>query len=121
MGIILTPEGADGDEEESEDDELLASGMPHLISPELRWGIADGSIANREPGRRGISKHKPPAFRRLPRAGPTKFKGCREATPGGIPSLDVKKRYALNELPQPQVDFTSGFSNLKPEPSMVST
>jgi hypothetical protein len=29
--------------------------------------------------------------------------------------------YTLNELPQPQVDFTFGFSNLKPAPSSVST
>ena len=29
--------------------------------------------------------------------------------------------YTLNELPQPQVDFTLGFSNLKPAPSSVST
>ena len=29
--------------------------------------------------------------------------------------------YALNELPQPQVDFTCGLLNLKPEPSSVST
>ncbi len=28
--------------------------------------------------------------------------------------------YAWNELPQPQVDFTFGLSNLKPEPSSVS-
>ncbi len=27
----------------------------------------------------------------------------------------------LNELPHPQVDFTFGFSNLKPAPSRVST
>ena len=32
-----------------------------------------------------------------------------------------RKLYALNELPQPQVDFTFGFSNLKPDPSSVST
>ena len=31
------------------------------------------------------------------------------------------ERQALNELPQPHVDFTLGFSNLKPEPSSVST
>jgi hypothetical protein len=30
-------------------------------------------------------------------------------------------RYTLNELPQPQVDFTCGLLNLKPEPSRVST
>ena len=29
--------------------------------------------------------------------------------------------YALKELPQPQVDFTFGLLNLKPEPSSVST
>ena len=29
--------------------------------------------------------------------------------------------YALNELPQPQVDFTLGLLNLNPEPSSVST
>ena len=29
--------------------------------------------------------------------------------------------YTLNELPQPQVDFTCGLLNLKPEPSSVST
>jgi hypothetical protein len=29
--------------------------------------------------------------------------------------------YALNELPQPQVDFTFGLLNLKPAPSSVST
>jgi len=29
--------------------------------------------------------------------------------------------YAWNELPQPQVDFTLGLLNLKPEPSSVST
>jgi hypothetical protein len=29
--------------------------------------------------------------------------------------------YALNELPQPQVDFTFGLENLNPEPSSVST
>jgi hypothetical protein len=29
--------------------------------------------------------------------------------------------YTLNELPQPQVLFTFGFSNLKPAPSRVST
>ena len=28
---------------------------------------------------------------------------------------------ALKELPQPQVDFTFGLLNLKPEPSIVST
>jgi hypothetical protein len=29
--------------------------------------------------------------------------------------------YALNELPQPQVDFTFGLLNLNPEPSRLST
>ena len=29
--------------------------------------------------------------------------------------------YALNELPQPQVDFTFGLENLNPEPSSDST
>ncbi len=29
--------------------------------------------------------------------------------------------YALNELPQPQVDFVFGLLNLNPEPSSVST
>ncbi len=33
----------------------------------------------------------------------------------------VAEPYAWNELPQPQVDFTWGLLNLKPEPSSVST
>jgi len=37
------------------------------------------------------------------------------------PSLEVEKTYTLNEEPQPQVDFTWGFSNLNPAASSVST
>jgi len=33
----------------------------------------------------------------------------------------INLRYTLKELPQPQVLFTLGFSNLKPAPSSVST
>ena len=33
----------------------------------------------------------------------------------------AKQLYAWNELPQPQVLLTFGFSNLKPAPSSVST
>ena len=33
----------------------------------------------------------------------------------------IPQSYALNELPQPQVEVTFGFSNLKPAPSIVST
>ena len=35
--------------------------------------------------------------------------------------LNDSSAYALKELPQPQVDFTFGLLNLKPEPSSVST
>lgn len=34
---------------------------------------------------------------------------------------DPAALYALNELPQPHVDFTFGLLNLKPEPSIDST
>ena len=36
-------------------------------------------------------------------------------------SLEVGRPYTLNEEPQPQVDFTWGFSNLNPAASSVST
>lgn len=38
-----------------------------------------------------------------------------------LSNLNPTDRYALNELPQPQVDFTFGLLNLNPEPSMLST
>ena len=37
-----------------------------------------------------------------------------------IGTRSAEELYAWNELPQPQVDFTFGFSNLNPEPSSVS-
>jgi hypothetical protein len=40
---------------------------------------------------------------------------------GGGSSTGGAGRYTLNEEPQPQVDFTWGFSNLKPAASSVST
>ena len=36
-------------------------------------------------------------------------------------NASIATGYTLNELPQPQVLFTFGFSNLKPAPSSVST
>lgn len=46
----------------------------------------------------------------------------KKGTPAGVPSIsEPTKSYALNELPQPQVDLTLGLLNLKPEPSRVST
>lgn len=43
------------------------------------------------------------------------------AAPGSGVAGENCKDYALKELPQPQVDFTFGLLNLKPEPSSVST
>lgn len=46
----------------------------------------------------------------------------RKGTPEGVPfHKNEPESYALNELPQPQVDFTFGLLNLNPEPSMLST
>ena len=39
----------------------------------------------------------------------------------GVTGLNSTQLYTLNELPQPQVDFTCGLLNLKPAPSKVST
>jgi hypothetical protein len=49
---------------------------------------------------------------------PDEFAVLRTADGRMRPSL---RCYTLNELPQPQVLFTFGFSNLKPAPSRVST
>ena len=58
-------------------------------------------------------------------SGPLLHAGAKnEKLPGtGVPGACVNRReklYTLKELPQPQVLFTLGLLNLKPEPSMVS-
>lgn len=60
----------------------------------------------------------------MPSSGEPAANEKRQASPQGPPAVSHETglgNYALNELPQPQVDFTFGFSNLKPEPSSVST
>jgi len=54
--------------------------------------------------------------------GATKKREGLKTLPYGADAVSIRADvYTLNELPQPQVLFTFGLLNLKPEPSMDST
>jgi hypothetical protein len=61
-------------------------------------------------------------IQRMPSSAPKYTKGQKSGCSFGLHGYRTETGiYALNELPQPQVDFTWGLLNLNPEPSSVST
>jgi len=97
-----SPTSRDGSAISSAEDEPRNRRVRHIASPRRQpHGTASQGILALAP-----QKQKPPARR---------WKGT------GGHGTESLRAYTLNELPQPQVVFTLGFSNLKPAPSRVST
>ena len=106
------------------------------VEMEVHLTLAARDSLQLQPGLRSLAGSKDPL---LPPDGNLAGDGGRASPPGwtgGTPVLqqnkkprrratrllrNSRKRYTLNDDPQPQVLFTFGFSNLKPAPSRVST